>query len=53
MNTMAGKSNRGLKHYEYAGGYISYDPSMLTEHYESIGYKGNDKSSDNLMANSK
>lgn len=53
MNTMAGKSNRGLKHYEYAGGYISYDPSMLTERYEFIGYEENNKSSNNLRTNSR
>lgn len=43
MNNITSKDSRGLKHYEYAGGYISYDPSILTEHYEVKDLEGNSK----------
>ena len=47
MNSAKIKNNRGLEHYEYAGGYISYDPAHLTEHYEAKGFKGNNRKDSN------
>ena len=43
MNNLKSKNARGLKLYEYAGGYISYDPLILTEHYEVKDFKEKDK----------
>ncbi|WP_294152796.1 hypothetical protein [uncultured Clostridium sp.] len=53
MNSVTSKNNRGLKDYEYAGGYISYDPLVMTERYESSECKADNKSSGNFMANCK
>ncbi len=27
-------------YYDYQGGYISYDPTILTEHYTVKGFEG-------------
>lgn len=32
------KMNDG--YYDYQGGYISYDPTVLTEHYTVKGFEG-------------
>ena len=47
INISKSNNTKGLKHYERAGGYISYDPSVLTEHYQIKGFEGDDKEDPN------
>ena len=47
MNFSKSNNINWLKHYERAGGYISYDPSVLTEHYQIKGFEGDDKEDTN------
>lgn len=34
------KKNMNDGYYDYQGGYISYDPTVLTEHYTVKGFEG-------------
>jgi hypothetical protein len=43
------KMNDG--YYDYQGGYISYDPEVLTEHYTVKGFEG--KIKDKQLSDSK
>jgi hypothetical protein len=34
------ENNMNDGYYDYQGGYISYDPNILTEHYTVKGFEG-------------
>jgi len=38
--TYSDENNMTDGYYNYKGGYISYDPSQLTEHYTVKGFEG-------------
>lgn len=38
--TYSDENNMNDGYYNYKGGYISYDPSQLTEHYTVKGFEG-------------
>lgn len=40
MSTNEPKSKMNDGYYDYQGGYISYDPAILTEHYTVKGFEG-------------
>ncbi|WP_196244872.1 hypothetical protein [Clostridium beijerinckii] len=48
-NLNSDKMNDG--YYDYQGGYISYDPEVLTEHYTVKGFEG--KIENKQLSNSK
>lgn len=37
------ETNMNDGYYEFKGGFISYNPSTLTEHYTVKGFEGNSK----------
>ncbi len=42
--THLNENNTNDGYYDYQGGYISYDPAQLTEHYTVKGFDGKIKS---------
>jgi hypothetical protein len=39
-NSYSTENNMNDGYYDYHGGYISYDPAQLTEHYTVKGFEG-------------
>ena len=38
--TYSNENNKNDGYYDFQGGYISYDPTQLTEHYTVKGFEG-------------